>query len=279
MDREEIIRKLINGELKFYQVEEVASCRREAVEARRAAIESLAGVRLDNVGIYTYDADTVTRKNIENAIGAVQVPVGVAGPLKVNGEYARGDFYIPLATTEGALIASVNRGCSVCSQGGGVNTMVFQDEMTRAPVMTISSLGQAKEIIETLKKPEFMAELQSIVATTTKHGSLIRVDPYVVGKNIFLRFAYDTKDAMGMNMVTIASEAIMQRLEKKFGTRHVTVSSNMCTDKKPAAINVTEGRGRTVVAEITIPGDLVASRLKATPERMCDVHYRKNFLG
>ena len=279
MDKEEIVKKLVNGELKFYQAEEVAPTRKEAVEARRAAVEQLTGVRLDNVGIYSYDAETVTKKNIENAIGAIQVPVGVAGPLKVNGEYAMGDFYVPLATTEGALVASVNRGCSVCSQSGGVNTMIFQDEMTRAPVMTVSSLAQAKEIIETLKTPEFMEEIRAIVATTTRHGQLLRIDPYVVGKNIFLRFAYDTKDAMGMNMVTIASEAVMHRLESKFGVRHVTVSSNMCTDKKPAAINVIEGRGRTVVAEITIPRDIVVSRLKATPERMCDVHYRKNFLG
>ena len=117
------------------------------------------------------------------------------------------------------------------------------------------------------------------MATTTKHGELLRIDPYVVGKNIFLRFAYDTKDAMGMNMVTIASEAVMNMLEKKFGVRHVTVSSNMCTDKKPAAINVIHGRGRSTVAEITIPRNIVVDKLKATPERMCDVHYRKNFLG
>ncbi len=279
MDREEIVRKLVSGELKFYEAEKATATRREAVEARRAAVEQLTGTRLEHVGHYSYDAETVTKKNIENAIGAVQVPLGVAGPIRINGEYAKGDFYIPLATTEGALVASVNRGCSVCSLAGGVNAMVFQDEMTRAPVMTVSSLGQAKQIFQALQTPELMQEMRAVVATTTRHGELLRIDPYIVGKNIFLRFAYDTKDAMGMNMVTIASEAVMNFLEKKFGARHVTVSSNMCTDKKPAAINVIEGRGRTTVAEITIPHDMVAAKLKATPERMCDVHYRKNFLG
>ncbi len=279
MDREEIVKKLVSGELKFYEAEKATATRRDAVEARRAAVEQLTGTKLDHVGRYSYDAETVTKKNIENAIGAVQVPLGVAGPIRINGEYAKGDFYIPLATTEGALVASVNRGCSVCSLAGGVNVMVFQDEMTRAPVMTVSSLGQAKQIFKALETPKLMQEIRAVVATTTKHGELLRIDPYIVGKNIFLRFAYDTKDAMGMNMVTIASEAVMNFLEKKFGARHVTVSSNMCTDKKPAAINVIEGRGRTTVAEITIPHDIVAARLKATPERMCDVHYRKNFLG
>jgi hydroxymethylglutaryl-CoA reductase (NADPH) len=199
--------------------------------------------------------------------------------VKINGQYAKGDFYIPLATTEGALVASVNRGCSVCTAAGGINTLVFQDEMTRAPVMTVSSLAQAKQIVEALRTPELLAEIRAVVATTTKHGELLRIDPYVVGKNIFLRFAYDTKDAMGMNMVTIASEAVMNMLEKKFGVRHVTVSSNMCSDKKPAAINVIHGRGRSTVAEITIPRNIVVEKLKVTPERMCDVHYRKNFLG
>ncbi|HUL61487.1 MAG TPA: hydroxymethylglutaryl-CoA reductase (NADPH) [Methanocella sp.] len=279
MDREEIIKKLISGEIKFYEAEKVAASRREAVEARRAAVERITGARLEHVGHYTYDAETVTKKNIENAIGAVQVPLGVAGPVRINGEHARGDFYIPLATTEGALVASVNRGCAVCTAAGGVNAAVFQDEMTRAPVMTVTSLAQAKHVVEALRSPELLAEVRAAVATTTRHGVLLRIDPYVVGKNIFLRFAYDTKDAMGMNMVTIASEAAMDLLARKFGARHVTVSSNMCTDKKPAAINVIEGRGRTTVAEVTLPRDLVVRRLKASPERMCDVHYRKNFLG
>jgi hydroxymethylglutaryl-CoA reductase (NADPH) len=279
MDREEIVNKLITGELKFYEAEKATATRREAVDARRSAVERITGTKLEHVGHYTYDAETVTKKNIENAIGAVQVPLGVAGPVKINGEYAKGSFYIPLATTEGALVASVNRGCSVCTAAGGINTLVFQDEMTRAPVMTVSSLAQAKQVIEALRTPELLAEVRAVVATTTKHGELLRIDPYVVGKNIFLRFAYDTKDAMGMNMVTIASEAVMNMLEKKFGVRHVTVSSNMCTDKKPAAINVIHGRGRSTVAEITIPRNIVIEKLKATPERMCDVHYRKNFLG
>ena len=279
MDKEEIVRKLVAGELKFHQIDGLAASRREAVDARREALERLTGARLDRVGEFNYDAEVVTKKNVENAIGSVQVPLGFAGPIKINGEYARGDFYIPLATTEGALVASVNRGCSVCTQAGGVNAMIFQDEMTRAPAMTVASLAQAKEIVEALRDPAFMEELRAVAATTTKHGRLLRIDPYVVGKNIFLRFAYDTKDAMGMNMATIASEAVMHRLEERFGARHVTASSNMCTDKKPAAINVIEGRGRSVVAEITIPREIVVGRLRATPDRMCDVHYRKNFLG
>lgn len=279
MDRNEIINKLVNGEMKLHQIEENAPSKKDAMDIRREAISRMTNIELKHIGNYTYDVEVVTRKNIENAIGAVQVPLGIAGPLKVNGEYAKGNFYIPLATTEGALVASVNRGCSVCSLSGGVNTMVFQDEMTRAPVVKVPSLTEAKRIAEAVRTPEFMADARDAIATTTRHGQLLRVDPYVVGKNVFLRLAFDTKDAMGMNMVTIASEAVMRMVEQRFDAKLIALSSNMCTDKKPAAINIIEGRGRTTVAEITISRDIVASKLKTTPESICDVNYRKNFLG
>jgi len=277
--REDVIKKLVSGELKLHQADDGAASRREAVDERREAVARLTGVDLSNIGRYSYDPEVATRKNIENAIGAAQVPLGIAGPLKVNGEYARGAFYIPLATTEGALVASINRGCSVCTQSGGVTVAVMQDEMTRAPVVKAKSLKEAKRLADAVKTPELFAEMKAAAGTTTRHGELLRVDPYVVGRSVFLRLAFDTKDAMGMNMVTIASDAVMRRLEKQFDVKLVALSSNMCTDKKPAAINVTEGRGRTTVAEAVVPRRIVVERLRSTPEDMCDVNYRKNFLG
>jgi hydroxymethylglutaryl-CoA reductase (NADPH) len=276
---EDIIKKLVSGELKLHQADDGASNRKEAVDMRREAVARLTHADLSNIGKYSYDPEVATRKNIENAIGAVQVPLGVAGPLKINGEYARGEFYIPLATTEGALVASVNRGCSVCTQSGGVTVALMQDEMTRAPVVKAKNLKEAKRLADAVRTPELFAEMKAIVGTTTRHGELLRVDPYVVGRSVFLRLAFDTKDAMGMNMVTIASDAVMRQLEKQFGVKLVALSSNMCTDKKPAAINIIEGRGRTTVAEVIVPRKVVVERLKATPENMCDVNYRKNFLG
>jgi hydroxymethylglutaryl-CoA reductase (NADPH) len=276
---EDIVKKLVSGELKLHQADDNASTRREAVDIRREAVSRLTGADLSNVGRFSYDPEVATRKNIENAIGAVQIPLGVAGPLRINGEHAKGDFYIPLATTEGALVASVNRGCSVCTQSGGVTVAVLQDEMTRAPVVKVASLAEAKRLYEAVKTPELFEEMKAAAATTTRHGELLSVDPYVVGRNVFLRFAFDTKDAMGMNMATIASDAVMRMLGSKFDMKLVALSSNMCTDKKPAAINVTEGRGRTTVAEVVVPRDIVLERLKAAPEDLCDVNYRKNFLG
>lgn len=276
---EDIVKKLVSGELKLHQADDNATSRREAVDLRREAISRLTHTDLSNIGKYSFDPEVATRKNVENAIGAVQVPLGIAGPLRINGDYARGDFYIPLATTEGALVASVNRGCSVCTQSGGVNVAVLQDEMTRAPVVKAGSLAEARRLAEAVKTPELMEEMRAAVRTTTRHGELLRVDPYVVGRSVFLRLAFDTKDAMGMNMATIASDAVMRLLEKKFDLRLVALSSNMCTDKKPAAINIIEGRGRTTVAEVLVPRKVVIERLKATPEDLCEVNYRKNFLG
>ena len=276
---EDIIKKLVSGDLKLYQADENASSRKEAVDMRREAVSRLTHTDLTNIGKFSYDAETATKKNIENAIGAAQIPLGVAGPITINGEYAKGDFFLPLATTEGALVASVNRGCSVCRASGGVTVAILQDEMTRAPVLKAKDLREAKRLADAVKTPELLSEMKAAVAATTKHGELLRIDPYVVGRSIFLRLAFDTKDAMGMNMVTIAADAMMRRLEEQFDVKLIALSSNMCTDKKPAAINVIEGRGRTSVAEIIVPRKIITEKLKATPEDMCDVNYRKNFLG
>ena len=276
---EDIIKKLVSGDLKLYQADENASSRKEAVDMRREAVSRLTHTDLTNIGKFSYDAETATKKNIENAIGAAQIPLGVAGPITINGEYAKGDFFLPLATTEGALVASVNRGCSVCRASGGVTVAILQDEMTRAPVLKAKDLREAKRLADAIRTPELMSEMKAAVATTTKHGELLRIDPYVVGRSIFLRLAFDTKDAMGMNMVTIAADAMMRRLEEQFDVKLIALSSNMCTDKKPAAINVIEGRGRTSVAEVIVPRKIITEKLKATPEDMCDVNYRKNFLG
>jgi len=173
----------------------------------------------------------------------------------------------------------VNRGCSVCRASGGVTVALLQDEMTQAPVLKARDLREARRLADAVKTPGLFAEMRAAAATKTRHGELLRVDPYVVGRSIFLRLAFDSKDAMGMNMVTIASDAMMRLLEEKFDVKLVALSSNMCTDKKPAAINVIEGRGRTTVAEVIVPRRVVTEKLKATPEDMCDVNYRKNFLG
>ncbi|MGZ7131899.1 MAG: hydroxymethylglutaryl-CoA reductase (NADPH) [Halobacteriota archaeon] len=271
-----LIDKITTKKLGLHQIDLPAS---EAVEIRRKAVEKLTGTALDTLGEYAIDAESSSKRNIENMIGAVQVPVGIAGPLGVKGEYANGEFYLPLATTEGALVASVNRGCKAITSAGGALVRIFNDEMTRAPVFAVADVVEARRVVEWVKEPENFAKLKKATRETTKHGELVRIDPYVVADNVFLRCAFDTKDALGMNMVTIATDRLADIIVDELDIRLVALSGNMCVDKKPAAINLIEGRGKNVVAETSIPRSIIHDVLKTTPDSMADVHYRKNMLG
>jgi len=277
-DEKDLLEKILAGEVAFRKID-LCTDTQTAVKLRRCAVEERAGVRFEHIQNYTIDAQQVTKQNIENMIGAVQVPLGVAGPVKVNGEFADDEYYLPLGTTEGALVASVNRGCSVITGAGGANVRIFKDQMTRAPVFKLENVGRSKEFAEWVKKPEVFKQMQEKAGETTRFGELLSVEPYVTGNTVYLRFAYDTKDAMGMNMVTIATDAVVDLIVDEFGADLISLSGNMCTDKKPAAINTILGRGKTVVAEVTVPKDMVEDRLKSTSEAMVDVNYRKNLLG
>ncbi|WP_410507293.1 hydroxymethylglutaryl-CoA reductase (NADPH) [Methanosarcina hadiensis] len=273
-----LLQKVLDGEIAFRKIEEFADPL-TAVKLRRLAIQEYAKLEFEHIQNFSLDVETVTKRNIENMIGAVQVPLGVAGLLKVNGEYANSEYYVPLATTEGALVASVNRGCSVITKSGGANVRVFEDEMTRAPVFKLESLDRARKFYDWVKSPQTFEQMKEVAEKTTRFGKLLSVKPFVTGTYVYLRFSYDTKDAMGMNMVTIATDAVMHLIEDEFGAHPVTLSGNMCTDKKPASISTILGRGKTVVAEITIPQEIVKETLKCTPESMFEVNYSKNLLG
>ncbi len=249
------------------------------MDVRRKAVERLTGVRLDGLSEYTIDAEAVSKRNIENMIGAVQVPVGVAGPLAVNGQFANGQFYVPLATTEGALVASVSRGCKAITAAGGAIVRVVGDEMTRAPVFKVRDVSEALRLVEWVKTASNVDKLRQAVKQTTRHGELLRIDPYVVDDNVFLRCAFDTKDALGMNMVTIATDKLVDVITSELDVQLVALSGNMCVDKKPAAINVIEGKGKNVIAEINLSRSITERELKTTPEHIADVHYRKNVIG
>jgi hydroxymethylglutaryl-CoA reductase (NADPH) len=276
LDDSLIVQKLVKGELKLHQIDLPAA---RAVELRATAIEKLTGASLDELRNYTIDPEPVSQRNIENMIGVVQVPVGIAGPLRVNGEYAVGDFYVPLATTEGALVASASRGCKAVTSSGGATVRILKDEMTRAPVFRVRGIVEARRVIEWVSNSENFENLRAAVKETTKHGELLRIDPYVVGDSIYLRCAFDTKDALGMNMVTIAADRLADIIQEALDITMVALSGNMCVDKKPAAINLIEGRGKSVVAESLLPRSIVEEELKTTPEMMTEVHYRKNIMG
>jgi hydroxymethylglutaryl-CoA reductase (NADPH) len=268
--------KLKNGSVKLYELEKDLPPL-DAIRVRRRFIEQETGTSLENLGIFSIDIERVVKRNCENMIGTVQVPVGVAGPVLVQGEYAEGSFWLPLATTEGALIASVNRGCSAITRAGGVQVRILRDGMTRAPVFATESVVHAKQVADWVE--EHYDELRTAAESTTSHGKLTDIVTFIAGTSVFVRLEFDTKDAMGMNMVTIASAKVADLVAQGTGARLVALSGNMCTDKKPAAINGILGRGRSVVAGVALSHEQIREILKTDAESLVEVNYRKNFVG
>ena len=273
---DEQLAKIRSGDLKLYALEKMMPAD-DAVSLRRKYIEEETHADLSAVGRYSIPIDRLVTRNIENMIGCVQVPVGVAGPVLVHGEYAEGSFWLPLATTEGALVASINRGCGAIRKAGGAEVRVLRDGMTRAPVFAAKSVAHATEVVRWAE--DHLLELKVAAEETTSHGELLGLTTYVVGTNVFVRFEFDTKDAMGMNMVTIASEAAARLIEVETGARMVSTSGNMCCDKKPSAINVIEGRGKSVVAGVFLSDELVGSVFKTNAHTLAEVNTRKNLVG
>ena len=245
-------------------------------DERRKAVEKVAGVKLDAISSYPFDAELAS-KNIENMIGAVHVPLGFAGPVLINGDHAKGEFLVPLATTEGALVASVSRGMSAVTASGGVRTKVIKDAMTRAPVFRVSGMEHSLDVTDWISKNE--KKMKDAVKATTSHGKLISAEPFPNGRSLFIRFSYETGDAMGMNMVTIATEALCAIIEKETGAVLISVFGNMCIDKKPAWMNAIEGRGKTVIAESLIPPDVVKNKLRTSVDAIVETNIRKNLIG
>jgi hydroxymethylglutaryl-CoA reductase (NADPH) len=274
-DAADLATRVREGDLRLHELADHADPD-VAAAARRQVVESEADASLGSVGDYGFPA-AIADPNIENMIGAVQVPIGVAGPIAVDGGAAEAEAYLPLATTEGALLASVNRGCSVLNAAGGVSVRVLKSGMTRAPVFRVADVVEAEALVRWVR--DNVGRLREAAAETTSHGELLDVTPYVVGNSVYLRCRYDTKDAMGMNMATIATEAACDVIEAETEASLVALSGNLCTDKKPAAINAVEGRGRSVTADITVPSAVVEDRLHTTPEAIAELNTRKNLVG
>ncbi|WP_276298987.1 hydroxymethylglutaryl-CoA reductase (NADPH) [Halorussus lipolyticus] len=274
-DPDALAERVREGDLRLHELEDHTDYE-TAVEARRRLLEAETDADVDAIGDYTFEAEEA-EANIENMVGAAQIPMGVAGPVQVAGGAASGEFYLPLATTEGALLASVNRGCSVIATAGGADARVTKSGMTRAPVFRVAGVAEAEEVVSWVG--ENTDRLREAAESTTNHGELLDVDTYVVGDSVYLRFVYDTKDAMGMNMATIATREAAEIVEDETPASLVALSGNLCTDKKPAAINAVEGRGRSVTADVKIPRETVEDRLHTTPEAIEEANTRKNLVG
>ncbi len=273
---DDYLKRLGDGTLKMYALDKELPPK-EAVSVRRRFIEERTGTSLPKIGECSINLESVVKKNCENMIGTVQVPVGVAGPVMINGEFAQGKFYLPLATTEGALIASVNRGCSLISAAGGADVRIFNDKMTRAPVFATTSIVHAREVVDYIES--HVDDIKKVAEATTRHGKLVKISTTIAGTSVFVRLAFSTGDAMGMNMVTIASTKAADLISEKTGAKLIALSGNWCIDKKPAAINSIMGRGKTVCAGVKISNEKIGEILKTDSASLLEVNTRKNLVG
>jgi hydroxymethylglutaryl-CoA reductase (NADPH) len=231
---------------------------REIAEARRKTVTEETGAALAHVGAYSFDP-AVLPGNMEGFSGVAQVPLGFAGPLVVDGEHARGEFYVPMATSEGTLVASYNRGMRLTREAGGVRTTVIDDAMQRAPVFVFRDARGARDFGRWVG--ENFAAIKAKAEETTRFGQLRDIEQYGVSKMRFLRFNFTTGDAAGQNMVTKATRAAcLWMLEQKPpGLEHFALAANLDTDKKHSMLNSLRTRGKRVVAEVTLPAKLVES--------------------
>lgn len=249
----------------------------KSASERRTALEEKLDITLPVIGRFSLSEEVASTRNCENMIGAIQIPVGVAGPLLIDGQTTKGEFYIPLATTEGALVASINRGVKAITQSGGAHTISTKIGITRAPVFSVKNLKAGKALRQWVE--ENFNKIKEISESTSSHLTLLEVKSYQSGRNVYLRFRFDTQDAMGMNMATIAATAAVSEIEKNTEAVCIAVSGNMCVDKKPNFLNFIEGRGVHAQAEAVIPKNIITEILKTSSENMLEVYQRKIMHG
>ncbi len=248
----------------------------DIIKQRQAYFESQTGGSIDHVGKYSIDPNEL-KGNIEHFIGVAQVPMGIAGPLKIDGEHANGEFVVPLATTEGTLVASYNRGMKLLNMSGGVKATVVDDAMQRAPVFVFSDARKARDFVAWVK--ENIGVIREEAEATSSVAKLTYIDHYLSNKFAFLRFNYRTGDAAGQNMVGRATFAacgwILDHYE---GIENFYLESNFATDKKASQINIMRTRGKRVTAEATIKREHLLKVMRVDPKQI-DYHGRVAGVG
>lgn len=222
-----------------------------AAAERRAFVKRQTGAQLNHVGTFSQDPPALPG-NIEHFIGVAQVPIGIAGPMLVNGEHAQGEFYVPLATTEGTLVASYNRGMKLLQMAGGVKTTITDDAMQRAPVFLFESAREARDFVHWLDAN--FDQIKVKADATTKSGSLRNIERYTASRFVYTRFNFTTGDAAGQNMTSKATWFACEWIKSEHpDLRAYTLEGQLATDKKHSQINTLNTRGKRVVAEAVIP--------------------------
>lgn len=278
---DEIVNLITGGKVPLYALEKQLADTTRAVVVRRKAIAKLANapvLETNKLPYLDYDYDRVFGACCENVIGFMPLPVGIAGPLIIDGK----PHHIPMATTEGCLVASATRGCKAINLGGGITTVLTKDGMTRGPVVSFPSLARAGACKIWIDSEEGSNLIKKAFNSTSRFARLQSLQTALAGDLLFIRFRTFTGDAMGMNMISKGVEFALKQMTEEFGwddMQIISVSGNYCSDKKPAAINWIEGRGKSVVAEANIPKDQVEKILKTTVKALVELNISKNLIG
>ncbi|WJX62966.1 3-hydroxy-3-methylglutaryl-coenzyme A reductase 1, variant 2 [Trifolium repens] len=276
MEDEEVICEVVSGSIPSYSLEsKLGDCRRAAA-IRNQAVERVTGRSLEGLPMEGFDYDSILGQCCEMPIGFVQIPVGVAGPLLLDGK----EYTVPMATTEGCLVASTNRGCKAIYVSGGASAVVLRDGMTRAPVVRFNSAKRASQLKFFLEDPQNFHSLAHTFNKSSRFARLQSIKATMAGKNLYIRFTCSTGDAMGMNMVSKGVQNVLDFLQSDFPDMDVIgISGNFCSDKKAAAVNWIEGRGKSVVCEAVIKEEVVKKVLKTSVESLIELNMLKNLTG
>jgi hydroxymethylglutaryl-CoA reductase (NADPH) len=272
---------VVKGKLPLYALEKQLADNTRAVAVRRKAIAELANapvLNTDKLPFEHYDYDRVFGACCENVIGYMPLPVGVAGPMIIDDK----PYHIPMATTEGCLVASTMRGCKAINAGGGVETVLTHDGMTRGPCVQFPTLKRAGAAKIWLDSEEGQKTVKKAFNSTSRFARLQNIKTALAGTLLFIRFSTTTGDAMGMNMISKGVEYSLKYMTEECGWHDmevISVSGNYCTDKKPAAINWIEGRGKSIVAEARIPAEVVKKVLKSDVDALVELNISKNLVG
>ncbi|CAI9753296.1 unnamed protein product [Fraxinus pennsylvanica] len=273
---EQIVKSVVEGKTPSYSLEsKLGDCKR-AASIRREALQRITGKSLEGLPLEGFDYESILGQCCEMPVGYVQIPVGIVGPLFLNGT----EYMVPMATTEGCLVASTNRGCKAIYASGGATGTLFKDGMTRAPVVRFETAKRAAELKFYLENPLNHETLSVVFNKSSRFGRLQGIQCAIAGKNLYIRFTCSTGDAMGMNMVSKGVQNVLDYLGNDFPDMDVIgISGNFCSDKKPAAVNWIEGRGKSVVCEAIIKEDIVTKVLKTNVAALVELNMLKNLTG
>jgi hydroxymethylglutaryl-CoA reductase (NADPH) len=274
---DEVILLVKNKHIPGYQIEKAVDDPERGVGIRRKilSVEGKLFDALNDLPYKDYDYAKVMGACCENVIGYMPVPVGFAGPLNLDSRH----IYVPMATTEGCLVASTNRGCRALLKCG-ITSRVVGDGMTRGPVVRFPSIARASEAMAWMKCSQNFETMKEQFDASSRFARLSKLLIRIAGRHLFVRFEAKTGDAMGMNMVSKGTEMSLKYVQKLFPDMEIlSLSGNFCTDKKPAAVNWIEGRGKSVVCEAIIPSEIVQKVLKTSTAALVDVNNSKNMIG